>query len=183
MSYLHCPTCACAYNVAHQPACPRCGVRPGTPAEPTDDVIAAVEQLARAMARATPAELAAASCAIDARLGQLALPASTERDDSAPPEILRAALAALAPRLPAEPAPAATDPPRPRMQLLLDALLARVSPARRASWNAILDAALVRLAPRLEAPHKTAPVRSLDALRARVRAPLARARALFARAA
>ncbi|MBA3498959.1 MAG: hypothetical protein H0T65_01215, partial [Deltaproteobacteria bacterium] len=53
MSYLHCPTCACAYNVAREPACPRCGIRAGTPADPTNDIISAVEQLARAMARAT----------------------------------------------------------------------------------------------------------------------------------
>ena len=75
MSYLHCPTCASAYNVAREPACPRCGIRPGTPADPMADVIGAVEQLARAMARATPTELAAAEALLATRDAQLALPA------------------------------------------------------------------------------------------------------------
>ena len=100
MSYLHCPTCACAYNVAREPACPRCGIRAGTPADPTDDIISAVEQLARAMARATPIELVAAQSILDRRDAQLALPAPGQ--PAAPsPQLLRAVRAALAPPPPA----------------------------------------------------------------------------------
>jgi hypothetical protein len=80
VSYLHCPTCQRAYNVANRPACPHCGVRvdgtaPGqgqalaveTPADPVADVIAAAEQLARAVERTTPAQLAAARAELDRR--------------------------------------------------------------------------------------------------------------------
>jgi hypothetical protein len=136
VSYLHCPTCACAYNVAREPVCPRCGVRPGTPADPTDDIISAVEQLARAMARATPIELVTAQAILDRRDAQLALPAPGK--PTAPsPQLLRAVRAAL------EPTPA--QPSR------LDALFAQLSPERRARWRAAIDAALARLAPRLPA--------------------------------
>ena len=60
MSYLHCPSCRRAYNVAERPACPSCGVQPGAPADPVDDVVAMAEQLARAIGRATPDQVAAA---------------------------------------------------------------------------------------------------------------------------
>jgi hypothetical protein len=135
VSYLHCPTCACAYNVAREPACPRCGGRAGTPADPTDDVITAVEQLARAMARATPIELVAAQAILDRRDAQLALPAPGK--PTAPsPQLLRAVRAAL-------------DPAAPPSKL--DALFAQISPERRARWRAAIDAALARLTPRLPA--------------------------------
>ena len=74
MSYLHCPTCQCAYNVAREVACPRCGVRPGTPADPTEDVVAATDALLRAIARATPDQLVAAESTLERR-PRLALPA------------------------------------------------------------------------------------------------------------
>lgn len=131
MSYLHCPTCACAYNVAREPACPRCGIAAGTPADPSEDVINAVEQLARAMARATPIELVAAQAVLDRRDAQLALPAPGK--PTAPsPQLLRAVRAALDPS-PAQP------------------IFATFSPERRARWRAALDTALARLAPRLPA--------------------------------
>ena len=44
MSYLHCPTCHCAYNLAREPACPTCGLRPGVPADPTEAVVAAARE-------------------------------------------------------------------------------------------------------------------------------------------
>ncbi len=185
MSYLHCPTCACAYNVAREPACPRCGSRAGTPVDPTDDVITAVEQLARAMARATPSQIASAEATLAARDTQLALPAPGAHA-APPPSVLRAVRAVLAP---AE-ADAVVLPPT-----WLGSLLARIPPAQQASWRAILDAALVRLAPRLSAAPPLAAtgvvdravdraVSSLRALRswgtARVRGPLVRARDAFA---
>jgi len=190
MSYLHCPTCSCAYNVAREPACPRCGIRAGTPADPRDDVVAAVEQLARAIARATPAEIAAAEATLDARLSQLALPASTARVDSAPPDLLRAVRAALDP-VPVLDRDPAAEPGRPRVATVLMTLLERVAPARQASWRAILDAALVRLSPRLPAStSSTTTARVADTVRAarawgaaRLRGPITRARDAFARAA
>jgi hypothetical protein len=101
MSYLHCPTCRNAYNVSQQPACPRCGLRPGAPADPTDDVVAAADQLARAIARATPAEIAAAEAVLDARASQLALPAGDALSaTAAPPSVLKAVRAALSPEPP-----------------------------------------------------------------------------------
>lgn len=70
MSYLHCPTCQRAYNLALSTQCPSCPV-PATEVDATEDIVAAAEQLARAMARATPSERKAAR----ARMDQLALPA------------------------------------------------------------------------------------------------------------
>ena len=127
MSYLHCPTCACAYNITREPACPRCGIRAGTPADPTDDVIHAVEELARAMARATPIELVAAGRMLDWRAKQLALPAPGKPTGPSP-QLLRAVRGAL-------------DGPK----------FADAPPERRAGWRAALDAAITRLAPRLPA--------------------------------
>lgn len=144
MSYLHCPTCACAYNVAREPACPRCGIRAGTPADPTDDVIHAVEMLARAMARATPIELVAAQAVLDRRDAQLALPAPGKPTGPSP-QLLRAVRAALDPIESIGPAPA-----QPRWPVI-ETMFARFSPEHRARWRAALDAALARLTPRLPA--------------------------------
>jgi hypothetical protein len=74
MSYLHCPTCRRAYNVAQLSACPHCGIRPGAPADPVDDLVGSASQLARAIARATPAQLAEARM----RLACHALPGSRD---------------------------------------------------------------------------------------------------------
>lgn len=160
MSYLHCPTCACAYNVAREPTCPRCGIKAGTPADPTEDILHAVEQLARAMARATPVELLSAQTILDQRDAQLALPAPGAH--AAPsPQLLRAVRAAL------DPAPATPE----AQPSLIAKLFERFSPERRASWRAAaspgsagarsvaraarssIDGLLARLAPRL--PEKT----------------------------
>jgi len=60
MSYLHCPTCSHAFNLAVTSQCPVCPV-PATLVDPTDDIVAATEALARALARATPAQRDAAA--------------------------------------------------------------------------------------------------------------------------
>ncbi len=90
MSYLHCLACKRAYNLAIQATCPYCPV-PATVVDPADDIVAAADQLARALARATPAERAAAA----SRMDRLALQ--------------------LAPARPAPPAPA----PRPAVALAI----------------------------------------------------------------
>ncbi len=64
MSYLHCPTCKCAYNIAVLAQCPNCPV-PASEVDPTEDIVVAAEQLARAMARATPLERQAAVARMD----------------------------------------------------------------------------------------------------------------------
>ncbi len=177
MSYLHCPTCACAYNVAREPACPRCGIRAGTPADPTADIVSAVEQLARAMARATPAELAAAGSLLDARDAQLALPAPGQHA-APPPSVLRAVRAALGD------APTPADPDtEPTLGQRLAALLERVIPERRASWRVVIEAALARLAPRLPATTGATRVISFERVKSRMRSSLQTARTWLARAA
>src|SRR5215212_2706915 len=70
MSYLHCPTCKCAYNIALTALCPNCPV-PVSEVDPAEDIVAAAERLAHAMARATPSERKQAT----SRMDQLALPA------------------------------------------------------------------------------------------------------------
>jgi hypothetical protein len=60
MSYLHCPTCSHAFNLAVTSQCPVCPV-PATLVDPTDDIVAATEALSRALARATPAQREAAA--------------------------------------------------------------------------------------------------------------------------
>ncbi len=96
MSYLHCPTCQCAYNVAKQAACPTCGIRAGAPTDPTDAVVAAAEQLAHAVARATPVQLAQAQAELAIRDANRAVPAPSAIPLAAP-SILRAIRTALAP--------------------------------------------------------------------------------------
>jgi len=68
MSYLHCPTCKCAYNIAVSALCPNCPV-PMSEVDPAEDIVAAAERLAHAMARATPSERKTAT----SRMDQLAL--------------------------------------------------------------------------------------------------------------
>jgi len=67
VSYLHCPTCKRAYNLAASPACPSCGAAAGTPEDPTDDIVSAAEQLARALARASDEQRDAAAARLDRR--------------------------------------------------------------------------------------------------------------------
>jgi hypothetical protein len=63
VSYLHCPQCSHAYNLAVTQQCPCCPV-PATLVDPEEDIVAAADALARAMARATPAERTAAATRI-----------------------------------------------------------------------------------------------------------------------
>jgi len=140
MSYLHCPTCRRAYNVATQAACPSCGVSPGAPADPTDDVVAAAEQLARAIARATPSQVAIAEAELSLRAAQLALPAPGARQTAVPsaaPSVLRAVRAALVPPPPAPPVDAAISE-RSKQALLTSVVLALLTriPKRRPSVRA-----------------------------------------------
>lgn len=65
--YLHCPTCQRAYNVASQPMCPNCGIQPGAPLDPVLGIVAAAEQLTRAIARASPEEIATAEATLNIR--------------------------------------------------------------------------------------------------------------------
>lgn len=135
MSYLHCPSCRRAYNVATQPACPSCGVQPGAPVDPTDDVIAAAEQLARALARATPTQVAIAEAELTLRASQLALPAPGTAGRAAAPGMLNAVRAALVPPAP-PPEPVVSGPSRTAM--LTGAVLALLTrlPRRRPSVRA-----------------------------------------------
>lgn len=97
MSYLHCPTCRCAYNLATQPTCPSCGVRPGMPVAPpgpTEAIVEAAEALAKAIRRANPMQLAKARAELAAR------------------GLVKAVRAAL----PKPPAPKAIEPVVPRAQ-------------------------------------------------------------------
>jgi hypothetical protein len=70
--------------------------------DPTEDVIAAAEQLARAVGRATPVQLAQAQAELAMRDAQKALPAPGALPTTAP-SLLRAVRAALAPPPPREP--------------------------------------------------------------------------------
>lgn len=143
MSYLHCPTCQRAYNVATQSSCPFCPVA-ATLVDPTADIVNAAEQLARAVARANPAERDAAAV----RMDRLALPAP-RAEGSGPhrsePDIamLRQIRSALAPEPP---------PPPPPKPLLVQVALA----------------VLTRIETRLESRPRLR--RATDLIRARVRA-------------
>jgi hypothetical protein len=108
MSYLHCPTCKCAYNITVSALCPTCPV-PASQVDPTEDIVAAAEQLARAMARATPSERKAAT----GRMDQLALPAPGAKPVTFHGAMLRSIRDALEPVAP---------PPVPKPQPLLAAI-------------------------------------------------------------
>lgn len=108
MSYLHCPTCKCAYNIALTALCPNCPV-PASEVDPTEDIVAAAEQLARAMARATPSERKAAT----SRMDHLALPAPGAKPVTFHGAMLRSIRDAIEPVAP---------PPVPKPQPLLAAI-------------------------------------------------------------
>lgn len=150
MSYLHCPACKRAFNLAVDRACPSCPV-PATLVDPSEDIVAAAEQLARAMARATPDERDDAM----SRMDRLALPAPGAKPVTFHGAMLRSIREAL-------------DPPPPRV-VRKQPLLARVA-----------ERMLEKLAPRIEkiAPRfeQVAPLArelagmKIDGLRARMRA-------------
>jgi hypothetical protein len=108
MSYLHCPTCKCAYNIALTSLCPNCPV-PMSEVDPTEDIVAAAERLANAMARATPSERKAAT----SRMDQLALPAPGAKPVTFHGAMLRSIREAIEPVAP---------PPVPKPQPLLTAI-------------------------------------------------------------
>ena len=64
MSYLHCPVCSRAYNLAKHASCPSCPVA-ATVVDPVAELIAAAETLGRALAQATPAQRAEAAARIE----------------------------------------------------------------------------------------------------------------------
>lgn len=66
MSYLHCPTCSHAFNLAVTAECPQCATNPlrAELAASARDIVTAADALARAMARATPAERSLAASRI-----------------------------------------------------------------------------------------------------------------------
>jgi len=66
MSYLHCPACSHAFNLAVAAVCPQCAAKPVQPelVYASEDIIVAADALARAMARATPAERSLAASRI-----------------------------------------------------------------------------------------------------------------------
>jgi hypothetical protein len=124
MSYLHCPSCHRAYNIATHQTCPSCPVA-ATVVDPTADIVAAADQLARAIARATPGERARAVV----RLDQLALPEVAE--GSGPVRVDASIARGIRDVLAPQPSPA----PAPRAPLIAAAI-------------AFVD----RIAPRLPTP-------------------------------
>lgn len=102
MSYLHCPTCKRAYSVATSTQCPNCPVT-ATVVDPAEDIVAAAESLARAMARATPDEREDAM----GRMDRLALPAPGAKPVTFHGAMLRSIREAIDP-------PQKLPPPRPQ---------------------------------------------------------------------
>jgi hypothetical protein len=126
VSYLHCPTCHRAYNIATQAACPYCPVA-ATLVDPTTDIVAAAEQLARAVARATPAERA---CALE-RMDRMALPA--------PGAVALGSIRAVL-----EPPPPPPPAPKPLLAQIALAVLARLEQRPRLRRASELIRARVR---------------------------------------
>jgi hypothetical protein len=120
VSYLHCPSCQRAFNLATHSACPYCPV-PATVVDASADIVAAAELLGRALARATPAERKAALARVDhAALASLSppavvTPASASRARAVHPLLDQLARAVLA-RIEA----------RPRLRRITDAVRARL---------------------------------------------------------
>jgi hypothetical protein len=93
MSYLHCPVCSRAFNIAQYPSCPHCPAA-ATLVDPVDVLVAAAESLAGALARATPAQRAAAA----ARIRVPELPPMPALAESAALQAIRSAPAQPIPR-------------------------------------------------------------------------------------
>lgn len=133
MSYLHCPTCKRAYNFAVSAQCPVCPVA-ATVVDPAEDILVAAEQLARAMARATPDERDDAM----GRMDRLALPAPGAKPVTFHGAMLRSIREALEPT---------EQQPLPRPQPLLAALA-----------YAVVEKAVERLRPRIERVERRVPL-------------------------
>jgi hypothetical protein len=97
MSYVHCPACKRAYHVARHGSCPSCPV-PATPVDPTEDIVAATDALARALARASPDQRAAALARIAPRVQQLEAPRRVAALAPSLTSVALALIARLAPR-------------------------------------------------------------------------------------
>ena len=108
MSYLHCPTCNRAYNVMTSAQCPSCPVAAQL-VDPAEDIVAAAEALARAMARATPDERDDAM----GRMDRLALPAPGAKPVTFHGAMVRSIREALEPT---------QAPPPPKPQSLVAAI-------------------------------------------------------------
>jgi hypothetical protein len=108
MSYLHCPTCKRAFNVVTHAQCPSCPVAAQL-VDPAEDIVAAAESLARAMARATPDERDDAM----GRMDRLALPAPGAKPVTFHGAMIRSIREALEPTEP---------PPPPKPQSLVTAI-------------------------------------------------------------
>lgn len=156
MSYLHCPTCQRAYNVATDPLCPYCPV-PATQVDPTEDIVAAAEQLARAMARATPSERTAAT----SRLDMLALPAPNAKPVTFHGGMLRSIREALEP---------VELPPPPKPQPLLTAIAYAVVERISARADRLVSRAGALAARAEDLAAKTPRLRRVASLVSRVRA-------------
>jgi hypothetical protein len=125
MSYLHCPSCKRAYNIAVQATCPACPV-PASLVDPAEDIVAATEQLARAMARATPDERDDAM----ARMDRLALPAPGAKPVTFHGAMVRSIREALDPVAPTPPprAPWYAGRLQPRIALVATRMLEKLAP-------------------------------------------------------
>ena len=92
MSYVHCPTCQRAYHLGRDKTCPRCVAlapacderrperepEPPRPVDPIADIVLAATQLARALARATPAQRDAARASLGLVRDQIATSRATD---------------------------------------------------------------------------------------------------------
>jgi hypothetical protein len=136
MSYLHCPTCKRAFNMAISAQCPNCPV-PVQMVDAAEDIIVAAEALARAMARANPDERDDAM----GRMDRLALPAPNAKPVTFHGAMLRNIREALEPTQKAPP-----PKPQPLVTAIAKALIERVVDHPRAIE---LREQLARRAPRL----------------------------------
>jgi hypothetical protein len=118
MSYLHCPSCKRAFNLAVDRTCPSCPV-PATVVDPAEDIVAAAEQLARAMARATPNERDEAM----GRMDRLALPAPGAKPVTFHGGMLRSIREALDP-----PPPPRAPKKQPLLAIVATRMLERIAP-------------------------------------------------------
>jgi hypothetical protein len=98
MSYLHCPTSGHAYNLAVTSQCPSCPVT-ATVVDPEEDIIAAADALARAMARATPAERKAAAARISSLVPAPAVAPTWRSQLARKPQAAPSVMAPPSPRL------------------------------------------------------------------------------------
>jgi hypothetical protein len=136
MSYLHCPTCKRAFNLATSMSCPYCPVA-ATAVDAAEDIVVAAEQLARAMGRASEAERTAAAD----RMARLALPApgATTSATAVSERVLRSIRASIAPPI-ADPS---RHVPPPMFASIAMAMITRLSsrPRLAAGVRRALDAA------------------------------------------